>query len=130
MASNYNSNVVLKYDDRTVTLDYIMPIIEQYPNLVFTNINVKGKVEPTGVYIYAKDAVLHGKRFIEVWQHEDYFDFLMQKSIMTEAEIDESVRMYRRDNPQRGLVSRSLTFQSDLFAFLCPKLDMIDSVKT
>lgn len=124
-----NYRTVLNYDNRTVTLDYFRPLMEQYPNLVFTNVNVKGYTEPNGVYIYAKDAVLHGKRFIEVWQHRDYFDFLMQKSIMTEAEIDESAREYKKDNSQRGQVSRYLTYQSDLFAFLYSKLDMIDAAK-
>ena len=124
-----NYRTVLNYDDRTVTLDYFGPLMEKYPNLVFTNINVKGNVEPNGVYIYAKEAVLHGKRFVEVWQHRDYFDFLMQKSIMTEAEKAESAREYKKDNSQRGQVSRYLTYQSDLFAFLCPKLDMIDAAK-
>ncbi len=129
MSDYYSYCPLLIIDDRTVTLDYFRPIIEQYPNLVFTNINAKGEVEQNAVYIYSRDAVSRGKRFVEVWQHRDYFDILMQKSIMTEAEKTESAREYRKDNSRRGQVSRNLTCQSDLFAFLCPKLDMIDTSK-
>lgn len=122
-------------DDQTmlgfhdVTLDYFRPLVSEYPNLVFTNIDQANNVQKKAVYVFPKDLPRRGNVFIELWQHKDSFHFIMKKSIMTEEEKAESVRKYRRDTPMRGGVERCMTYKRELLDYIIPKLNMIETAK-
>ena len=116
--SDINSRTMI--DSSDTTLDYFRPIMDRYPELVFTNIDAKGKLMPKTVWIYPKNLVRRGNVFIEVWQHKDRFDFVMKKSIMTEEELAESARRDRKPTAYRGTAARCLTYREDLLDYLIP----------
>jgi len=117
-------------DSSDITLDYFRPILENYPNLIFTNIDAKGKCERHTVWIYPKDRDRRHNVFIEVWQKkQDLFDIVLYKSMMTKEEKDYAALYDRRETRNRGCVRRRMTYREDLLDYLIPKLDMIESLK-
>ena|GEM_PF-3514138 len=128
MSAVLNDNCAL-IDINDVTLDYFAPAIIKYPNLYFTNINDKGAVEKHAVFVYHKDSVIRGNRFIEIWQHRDRFDFVMKKSIMTEEEKRYAAEHDRKPTSIRGTVKRCMTYRKELLDYIIPKLDMIEAAK-
>jgi hypothetical protein len=117
-------------DFSDVTIDYFRPIFDRYPDLVFTNIDAKGKRMPRTVWIHPNDRPRLGNVFIEVWQHKDRFDFVLKKSIMSEEEIEEAAKRGKKSTTAyRGTISRCLTYREELLDYLIPKLDMIEAAK-
>ena len=130
MTSYFDDDSVM-LDQNDVLLNSFYAIKERYPNLVFTNIDATNKVQRRAVYIYPNDYPRHGNVFIELWRlrNPSSFTFFLKKSIMTEDEKAESARLYKKDNSQRGAVTRCMTYRKELLDYIIPKLDMIEAAK-
>ena len=127
MMDYLKSDEMLTCDDEALV--FFRPLMDVYPNLEFTNIDATGVKQRRAVYIFPNDMIRHGNVFIEAWQKKDYFHFVLKKSIMTEAEKAESKRDWKKDNSSRGRVSVYMSYKKELFDYIVPKLNMIDSLK-
>lgn len=106
-------------------LSLLRPLREMYPDLEFTNIDKRSNQRKDRAYIFPRNRpYTYARNYIEFYPHRDSFDFVMKKSIMTEAEISWSSKNWSKTTANRGSVRKHFTYQSELINYLVPKLDM------
>lgn len=107
-------------------LDYFELIKTDYPGFVFTNHNAKGETINRAVFIFKEDSKRRDNVLFEIWHlsTEGQFDLYIKRSLMTEEEIQESLRSWDRTTDTRGKITRQWQSRHELTDFLVSKLDL------
>ena len=107
-------------------LDYFELIKTDYPEFVFTNHNTKGETINRAVFIFKEDSKRRDNVLFEIWHlsTEGQFDLYIKRSLMTEEEIQESLRSWDSTTDTRGKITRQWQSRHELTDFLVSKLDL------
>ena len=105
-------------------LDYIAPLMQEYPEVVVTNMAATGEYQMHRVYIYLKSMPRQGNVLIEVKHlpQERYYKLYLKRALMTEDEYKESCAQWNKTTQQRGRIKRQWPNISELLDYLRLKL--------
>ena len=128
LAEVETKKIILPIVNDGTLLSAFRSIEDQYPDLVFSRVNAKGKEVKKAVYIYPKNAAGKGKVIFEIWNLKNprEYSLFMKREYLTNAEYEESKRESPKDTTgKRGVIKRVFETEQELIDFMILRLNKV-----